>query len=573
MYMTDIDTIGAESLLSALQKELAVLAASLDGSFLQAGTTLATVIETIDRVIVALDGVTGALDQKAAGAAVHDLRAVAERLARLPDAQVLRESELTTVAATTKALRVVVMETHQTLQLLRIYGVNIKIAASGADEFVGFVGGMSATLSVGENELDAFMVTLKALDASVASAQQGERILAAECEKVVPAVPKALAEDASALQAHLATVAKAVQLVGSVARDIQGRVAIVLGALQVGDSTRQRLEHVVSALQVLEGRERTDQADPAADAAIVNHICRLLAAQLDAIAIDFDREAGRLLASLRALGPDTERLLTLLDNDSGGDGRTFLQRLERGITEVELLTSQLHEADQRSGVMTDTIATALETLAARVDSLGSIRLDVQNIAVNTRLMCRRFGDIGKAVSVIATEVDLHTNRLGSALIQIVHPIHALSHVSHSMREAQQSSGELDAGRALTGALDIIRNACRQTEGSIKGGRDDAQQVIAMIDEATASLTDELAVTDTMKRASASLAVFTAPNGPDAPLPDAADAALRPMLLAIGAMYTMAQERDVLADFLLPGMATSASAPASDVEDEDDDGLF
>jgi len=573
MYRTDADPTGSERLLPTLQKELAVLAASLDGHFLQAGTTLATAIETVDRVIVALDGVTGALDEKAAGAAVRDLRAVAERLAQLPRTQAVREAALTTVAGTTKALRAGVMEMHQTLHLLRIYGANVGIAASGADMFGDFVSGMTETLRAGEQEVEAFLATLKDLDASLASAQQGERILAAECVKVVPAVPDALGEDAAALQAHLAAVADAAQMVGSVARDIQGRVAIVLGALQVGDSTRQRLEHIVSALQILDGRALLEPADPAADTAIVGHISGLLAAQLDAIATDFDRETRLLLASLTALGPDTQRLLTLIERNDDENARTFLHRLERGITEVELLTSQLHQADQRSGVMTDMIATALDALAIRVDSLETIRRDVQTIATDTQRLCGQAGDTGKAVSVIATEVDTHTSRLASALAGIARPIDALGEVRQSMRDAQRDAGALDAGDALSGALDSIRKACRQSNSSMTEGRDDAQQVIAIIDGTSGNLARELALSDGMKNAGARLAAFATV---DAVLPDAADATLRALLVTIGGLYTMAQERHVHAGYLLPGMEPAVGMPAGSdglSDDDDDDGLF
>ena len=70
-----------------LQRTLALMAAGMDAHFVRAGTTLAGAIETIDRIISAIDGVTGALDESVAGIAVTNLKGVAADLANLPVVQ------------------------------------------------------------------------------------------------------------------------------------------------------------------------------------------------------------------------------------------------------------------------------------------------------------------------------------------------------------------------------------------------------------------------------------------------------------------------------------------------------
>ncbi|WP_267380559.1 MULTISPECIES: hypothetical protein [unclassified Sphingomonas] len=569
MYLTHIDGEGAADLLTGVQKDLTDLAAGLDARFLRAGTTLATAVTAIGRVIDALDDVTKALDERAAGAAVRDLGDVAERLAALPIAQAERTADLATVSAMTKSLREQVVDMHHALQVLRIYGVNIKIAASGADQFVVFVDGMTRTLGVGEQELDAFQLVLKGLTAAVAAAHQAERLLAAECGKVAPDVPRKLAGDAAELHAHLETVAEAARRVSVIARDIQGRVATILGALQVGDSTRQRLEHVVAALQMLDARPAT--GDGAAEHAVVAHVYRMLDAQLAAIATDFDREASLLVGSLGELAPDTARLLSLIENGNADEGRNFLQRLEHGIGDVERLTSQLHEADRRSHVMVGAITEAVDALAARSDRIRRIRLDVQDIAINTRLMCRRFGDVGKAVAVIASEVDVYANRLGTALDGVMGPIHELTQVGVSMKAAQGGPERIDGSQALSEALSTIGDGCRRTERGVSRGSDDANEVIAIIDQTSAELADELALSDAIRQAGSSLALAA---GDDTALPDRADAVLRDLLPRIADLYTMAQERGVHDEFLLAGMSPVGSVSSDDgLFDEDDDGLF
>ena len=290
-----------------LQQRLALLAAGLDTRFVQAGSTLATGIEAVDRVIAALDGITSALDAKMADDAVDSLETTARHLAALPAAQQARAVKLGAVAGAARAVNALVMDMHEVLRVLRIYGTNIKIAAAGESDFVGFVDGMAERLGLGEQHLDAFLGRLKDLTTGIGGVQQAERLLATECARVVPAVPLRLAANAADLRGHIGRQADMARRVAGIARDMQQRIGIVLGALQIGDITRQRLEHVVAALEMLAARERAAAADPAIEVVVGDQVHRLLAAQLLASADEFEREAALLLGSLTAMGPDTAR--------------------------------------------------------------------------------------------------------------------------------------------------------------------------------------------------------------------------------------------------------------------------
>lgn len=549
----------------AIRNELALLAASLDTRFLRAGTTLAGAVEVVDRVINGLDGVAQALDERTAGAAVADLRQAADDLTALPAHQAGRADRMGAVAVIARTLNGHVMDMHQTLRVLSIYGMNIKIAASGEEQFVGFVEGMATRLGIGESELAGFILQLKELMLSVAGVQQADRLLATECARVVPEIPEQLASDATALAAYLAAVAALARKVAVIARSVQGKTAVVLGALQVGDSTRQRLEHVVAALQMLETQAGGAPPHPA----VADHIHRLLAAQLRGASVDFARETTAMLASLSDLAPEAAGLLDLIDDQSGGGGRDFLTRLERGITDVDRVTGRLGDAQRRStamvGVITDTVA----DLSTRLVSVQRIRVDVQDIATNVRLLCRRHGIVGKAVSVIATEVGIYASKLGATTISVAKAIGDLKEVEASLLDdgGRGADGNRDIGDTLAAALSVIRQACQRTELMTSENGDDTRHLGELLTATAAELTEELSVTDVMGKAADRLLV----DAPAAAMTPETDASLRLLLPGIGALYTMAQERLIHADFLLPGMAVAAVA--SVVEDDDDDGLF
>ncbi|KQN91701.1 hypothetical protein ASE90_02630 [Sphingomonas sp. Leaf67] len=558
-----IDTAQAMTIEAAdLKRMLALMAASMDARFVRAGTTLATAIDTIDRIITSIEGVTGALDESVAGIAVTSLKDVAARLDALPAVQAEREADMARIGTASRVLRDHVMDMRQALRVLHIYGMNIKIAASGEPAFVGFVNDMGQRLAAGEEHLEGFLAKLKELSGSVGSVQQAGRLLATEAKKILPAVPKRLTHDADALHGHLGNVAAMAREVASIARTVQGRVATMLGALQVGDSTRQRVEHVVSALQLLDG---LTLAEPVQEevTGVVHH---LLAALLEASSVDFDRDASLLVASLKALQPDTHGLLTLIEDDGGSNGRPFLMQIDQAVGEIAILTGQLQEADQRSASMLGLITETVDELTGRLEHLQRVQFNVQDIATNTRLLCRRHGDLGKAVSVVAGEVDIYAHSLGNAMRGIGQPIHELAEVNAALATKRDNSIGGDMGAKLAQALTVIREGCQRTDMAVREGGDDARQLIELLTITGDEIGAELALGATMRQAAIVLSASTL--SPD--LSDDTLATLGTLLPQIATLYTMAQERDIHAANVPPGFAVASAVIE---EDEDDDGLF
>lgn len=545
-----------------IRRDLTLLAASLDTRFLKAGTALSTAIELIDRVIGGLDGVITALDERTAGAAVEDLRRVADALTELPIRQAYRTERMASVAEISEILHEHVLEMHETLRVLNIYGMNIKIAASGEQRFVGFVDEMKAKLEVGESHLGGFMAQLHELSTAIANLQQADRLLAVESAKAVPDVPARLARDASDLSAHLGGTATLARKVAEIARSVQGRIAVALGALQVGDSTRQRLEHVVSALHLVEVRMRDEAADPA----VAGHIDGLLAAQLDAAMIDFSRETEAMLASLIDLSHDTTDLLGLIAEQGEGGTRTSLSRLALDISNMEHLTKRLREAESRASSTTGIIAQTIGELSERLSGVCRIQLDVQDIATNTRLLCGRHGMIGRAVSVVAAEVDAHAIRLGRPTASVARAIVQLGAVQDEA-PGPDAHDKRDMGETLADALLVVRTGCQRSEQVSTEGGEDIRRLIDVLTRTQSELAEELGAKDLMGAAARTLALRVSDRKPV----ETDNAIARALLTEIASLYTMASERTIHASFAL-GDEGQEDTPAIDV-DLDDDGLF
>src|ERR1700754_3237006 len=188
MYHDSIEPSASarDAVIENLQQALAGLAAGLDVRFVHAASTLATVIDTVNRVIASLDSIIHAIDEQTGKAAVRILRESARELTALPFLQDERVNDLGVVRRAAAELNLHVMQIQEMLRILRVNGTNLKIAAAGAPSVTRFVNEMFARFDAGDAHLKGFMATLQELVGGVATVQRSARLIAAECAKVIP---------------------------------------------------------------------------------------------------------------------------------------------------------------------------------------------------------------------------------------------------------------------------------------------------------------------------------------------------------------------------------------------------
>ncbi|SEM56801.1 hypothetical protein SAMN05192583_0664 [Sphingomonas gellani] len=555
-----------------LRDQLSRLISGLDARFMQAGTALATSVEAIERIAAALTGIGAAAESADGADAVETLVGVARRLSDLPRQREGRSRDFAVVQSSASGLRGAIGDVLDTLRVLRIYGMNVKIAASGADEFVGFVDIMFVRITGGEENVKTFNKRLSELRESMAGTEKMDRLLMAECARVVPQVPDRLVREADDLLGHQRAVAAVAATARKLALSIQGKVGAALGALQVGDITRQRLEHVLGGIQLLHAHQADWTADAQAGKWATAHLLRLFATQLIEAAQQFEDQAGLLIASLDAIGPDARQLLMLRTNGAAAEGRTFLRRLEESIASVEAVTAQLGDADRQTGAIVSMIADTVDELTRRLAEIRGVQLDVQQMAINIGLRCRRMEAIGKPVTVIAKEIRGQSGALDATTEAIGREMATLASVAHSIRTAAGEQG-VDVQQALASSIESVLASAIRTEQAIDSAGDDADRVVDMLNSTATELREELCLSGTMSAMGDALHAMMPPA--QAEPPEGVLAMLNMLLPQIGKLYTMASEREVHQRFLLPGMQAVHEEPAAGSEDDDlfDDGLF
>jgi hypothetical protein len=233
---------------------------AVEGRFLQAGEVLGQAVEGVGRLIGSLDQLTKAVQPAAVEATTAELNAAAQSLRTLPEQHAERRDAVERLTQVGDALTACIEDMRRNLAYLRVFAINIKITAGGipaaGSEFALFAQEICDRIELGRTQLNAFDSELVALCGELATALTHEKSLAQYCEGLLPAVPDGLTASAAEMVAHHEQISRVAIEVAGLARNVQKKVGAALAALQIGDITRQRIEHAQKALDHLAAVDR-----------------------------------------------------------------------------------------------------------------------------------------------------------------------------------------------------------------------------------------------------------------------------------------------------------------------------
>jgi hypothetical protein len=199
-------------------------------------------------------------------------------------------------------------------------------------------------------------------------------ILERKISKLLPTVPDELTAAAKVVGSHYEAVSAATEQVSRIANNTKECVARILAALQFGDITRQRIEHVQTSITKIEADAALEPPD------IQNRIratCyALLARQLSEINIEFELEAAEIEWATAEMAGDANKLLQLHDNAfdrDGGRNSGFLHVLTTRIDVALSLISKIEAADAAATETGRVTIAAAHKLSGRIENIQAIR--------------------------------------------------------------------------------------------------------------------------------------------------------------------------------------------------------
>lgn len=551
---------------------------AIEGRFLEVGDVLSRAVDGMNALITALDRMKESLDGDSVATAARELGQASDTLRQLPQSLEGRLEKLSGLVKVGSDLTKCIEDMHKHLAYLRVFGVNIKITSGGiaaaGPEFAIFAQEICDCIELGRTQLDTFRADLGALDGDLRQALGQEADLARRCDELLPAVPDSLVAQVAAITAHQARIGQISEQVAGLARDVRKKVASALAALQIGDITRQRIEHVQFGLALLDAPEV--RALPAESRARLETFLRqLLIAQLDATTRDFRRDVSRIGLNVGAMAADASEILRLRDHAEGQGGEgNFLRGLEANVGKAFALVDDIEAGERSAEAVSRSASRSARDLAAQVAAIQNMRADVQMMAMNTTLKCSRIGETGKPLGVIAIELRQHATHLETSA---GHTLAALESLFGSTTEeeipetedlAQQVSAASAAAEALRQAVERIRKTGDEVEGDLAEAADQGGQVVAMLKQAATRFDFDRQVGGYLDEA---LQLLARDVAGDDRIDDLA-AILAPLMAKLSRTYTMVQEREVHAPFAdqvgeVPELNPHAQPPAAQSDDD------
>ncbi|TCS15896.1 hypothetical protein [Caulobacter sp. BK020] len=556
----------------------------VEARFLEAGDVLSRAVDGVGALIAGLEAIRANLDAETVTATTGELAQAAATLKSLPDSLDARRQRVGELVKFSDGLAGRIAEMRQHLAYLRVFAINIKITSGGiaaaGPEFAIFAQEIYDCIEMGGAQLDALNNDLTGLDQTLRGALAHEQNLARNCANLLPAVPDALTASAAAIADHHRRIASVAVSVAVLARDVQKKVGGGLAALQIGDITRQRIEHVQAGLGFLDEASEITALAPEPRQRAQAFVHRLLAAQLAAMAEDFHREVARIGHNVVGMAADATELLRLRDLASGqAPGRigqvetNFLRDLEGNVGQALDLVGDMTAGEQAAETVSRSAAVSARELTERIAGIQNIRADVQMMALNTTLKCSRIGETGKPLGVIAVELRQHAIHLEKSAAQTTSSLEGLFDAAEALGQGEAGQGDGRAAAAaavLSGAVARIGKAGDGVDSALTAAARQGADVVDMLRRAAERFDFHKQIGSVLDAAANQLLDMAGDD--EIPTDDIAHA-LRPLLDRLARQYTMAQEREVHRS-LTEGLADiEGSAQAAPLVGDEDDVLF
>jgi hypothetical protein len=546
--------------------------------FLEGGAVLVSVMEVINQLLASLDRLTKSLDSDSTSDTTADLLQTVKTLLDLPELETRRQENLAALSAAGSALGTHVIDMQETMRYLRTFAITVKITGAGIAEFGGFAQEILERIRSGTDEVNGFAEQLVTLDRDLKVARNVGSSTSRGYGETIPKVVAALEKDARTIASHRKDLASIAAQVGAIARGVQSKVATTLSALQIGDITRQRIEHVQSAFTFMEEFFDGDEGrslDANTRLRIENLIHHLTAAQMRDMVEDFENQSRNVVQTITSFSHDTREILKLRD-EMKGQGETadgnFMRTLEDSVTTALGIVKQVEtarlEASRISQSTLDTTSNLLESVA----NIRAVKTDIHYMALNTNLRCSRMGEEGRSIKVITAELRIFAAKLDESADCLVTGLSDLEAAGNGVATVQQA-GARRLDERLGDAVETIRGGADLMDSELATLAEHGREVATKISLSLGKLDFQNDLGEILATCAETLSDMAGPEHPD--IADIADS-LAPLGARILKIYTMAQERAVHHDFV-PAQSGAVlhvveTAPASD-EDLFEDALF
>lgn len=436
-----------------------------------------------------------------------------------------------------------VLKMSRSVRTADALAVNARIAAaaiagSGVD-FASFADEVARTLDMTHAGLGRIRTELRSVHQRAVSAHGRQSALGARQDQAARSIQQRLAASVAEIARQQQRAAQACNEVESRSESVRDQVASAVTALQIGDATRQRIEHVTAALAL--------SSEPGSSIRLLRANCQLQSMQLTDAVDSFLRNGRDVASSLIGLADAAKGLRGVATGAFGdGDGAagSAIAKVKDQVNEAVGLFRLFADAQAQSGRTVSDVSAATGRLARYLTEVQSLEGDIRILALNTTLRCSRLGTQGMALGMVAQELRAYANTFAREADAVLREVGTVGAIAESLRNASEldAAAELDRlAAAMQGALPPLQRTGAKLADAVAELDQESVRLTKLLEEAAHAIGSNDRIGEAMQDAARLLEASN--DGVNAPFADLAEEE-EALLDRIAGWYTMADERAV-----------------------------
>ncbi|BCS53730.1 chemotaxis protein [Geobacter sp. SVR] len=203
------------------------------------------------------------------------------------------------------------------------------------------------------------------------------------------------------------------ELISSVSGEISRNIGEVVASLQAHDMTRQQIEHIVEALEVLTADyeaqgERTAEAGQYRGLVVeTGDVCELQAAQLSHASAELSAAVDSVRENLLDIASKQSHMTTQtlsVTGAAGSSGHSFIEEMRRGLSAVTAVLARCAQSDRDMSATMKSVAETIGQITGFVTDIEDIGSEIDLIALNSQIKAAHTGTEGAALGVLAEAI-------------------------------------------------------------------------------------------------------------------------------------------------------------------------
>ncbi len=533
---------GTAGELRTLAPALARPREQIESTFVGVGSRLAEGAQLLNRVTKVFEALPGQLESPELREASDRLSAIGTQAGAISTLFAAEKTELERLVAVVAAADHPIAALRRTVKMMGIVAINARVVAAAVigttDDFDVFTTDIAKLSEGATRTIQEFTAVYHRLTAEVGEAARQRSLFEAAHADTLTGLAQSMEATLAEVARQRATSLASSAETGRVSRQIVGRIANAVMALQVGDATRQRLEHIEAGLDDLCALAESD-----ADAAVARStLGALQAAQLSAAVTSFEADVAEAGGALRDLAADARTIMSHSHDVYGSAaGRSPLAALSRAVRAGAAVLADCEAERSKLEAVATAVQATVDVLLGHVEAVQEIEANMRLVSLNAAVKCAQLGPRGAALNVIARQLRELTGETVEAAEAAMSGLHEAARLARSFGEAANGDAAGRLGlleQEANAALTLLQTVDRSLAEALATLNRDGPKVIALLGEAADRFMSQSAISETM--ADLQLRILDlCPEIAGGPPPAVVDALVRHR-----ARYTMDAERQV-----------------------------